>query len=154
MFIIKKILVFAMIFIGVMPLMGCVSADKLRNDAQQLRAVEAIKKTPESRAKIIADYLLKIDEIEDCAVHVSGRTAVIGISLATDLERRELVALKRKIAAEAKNADPQTTHATVSTSASIYKKLDAMRRGEREHEEEKELEENGKNAPVIVVPSF
>ena len=151
----KRVMFFSMILVGIIALMGCGSTDKLRNDVMQVRNAQPNKTTTAHRAQIIADHLLKMDEIEDCAVHISGRTAVIGVSLAADLEKRELIALKKKIIAEAKAVDPQTTHAAVSTSAGLYKKLDDLRQDTQEDKEiQQELEENSKNIPAIVVPSF
>ena len=143
------------IFIGVLTLMGCTSADKLRNDVIQTQNSSSTQKTTESRAKVIADHLLQLNEVEDCAVHISGDTAVVSISLTCCLERRELIALKKKIIAETKAIDPQIVRTAVSTSAELYKRLDALRPDTQEDKKvQEELEENSTNMPTIVIPSF
>jgi|GEM_PF-5018524 len=134
---------------------GCASTNVLEVEPVQIGVITPfVNLDCEQRARVIGDCLAAMDEISDCVVYISGKTAIVGITLAEDLERKELIALKKRAIAAAKAIDSQTNHVAVSTSANIYKKIDDLRPDTpADMDIHRELEGGG-FIPINVAPVF
>lgn len=111
----------------------------------------------DTAAEEIKDYLLSMDEIEECNVRIDGDTAVVSINLAENYGRDDafLIGLKYKIIADIKLQNAHVRHVAVTTAPDIF---DRLHEDERESAEEdvveKKLEKNaGKEIFNNVVPT-
>ena len=92
-------------------------------------------------AKSIANNLAEsYDEIEDCNVQVDGATAVVSLDLAHEHSDAELIALKKRVAADIRSQNSTIKRVAVNTAPDMLENIRGM--GDDETEVEKSLEKN------------
>jgi hypothetical protein len=93
------LLIFILLFVS------CGDVAEFQDEQQSLDAA----------AKNIANYLADFAEIEDCNVQIDGTTALISLNLARKHNDTELIALKKRIAADIKSQNSDITRVAVNT---------------------------------------
>ena len=98
------------------------------------------QQSSDAAAKSIANYLAALDEIEDSNVQIDGATVVIGLNLARKYDDAELIALKKRIAADIKAQNSGITRVAVNTAPDMLEAIQGE--GEEPPEIEEVLEKN------------
>ena len=109
------------IFCCGMILTGCRS-NTLENNLSQIRIARAAEleqgKTKSERAKEIKQNILQLKEIQQAAVIIEGKTALIGLRLKED-SQKDVVRLKSEADILAKEADENIDGTTITANENI-----------------------------------
>ena len=109
-------------------------------DGREVTEFQARQQSSDAIAKDIANYLANFEEIESCNVQIDGKTAVVSLNLASELDNAELIALKKRVAAEVKAQNNAIMRVAVNTAPDM---LEAVKgENDDELEVEKALEKN------------
>jgi len=84
---------------------------------------EAELQSADDIARDIANYLAGFGEIDDCNVQIDGAVAVIGLDLACEMADMELIALKKRIAAEVKSRNVSIKRVAVNTAPDMLERV-------------------------------
>ena len=127
----KKIIF--VIFCCGMILTGCRS-NTLENNLSQIRIARAAEleqgKTKSERAKEIKQNILQLEEIQQAAVIIEGKTALIGLRLKED-SQKDVVRLKSEADILAKEADENIDGTAITANENITAMIEKMEK-ERE----------------------
>ena len=121
--------------------------------SNEISDFQAEQQTSDAVAKGIANYLATLDEIEDSNVQIDGTTVVIGLNLARKHSDTELIALKKRIAADIKAQNSGIMRVVINTAPDI---LEAIQGEDDDTPEiEKVLEKNDdKEIFVNIAPTI
>jgi len=86
-------------------------------------ALEALETSEDTRAQIIADAVLRLPNVAAATAVITGSTAIVGISVAGDLEDARLIALKHDAELAAMAADSSVTHVAVSAAFDSFRRI-------------------------------
>ena len=121
------------IFCCGMILTGCRS-NTLENNLSQIRIARAAEleqgKTKSERAKEIKQNILQLEEIQQAAVIIEGKTALIGLRLKED-SQKDVVRLKSDEDILAKEADENIDGTAITANENITAMIEKMEK-ERE----------------------
>ncbi|MCI8628330.1 MAG: hypothetical protein HFE57_02280 [Firmicutes bacterium] len=121
------------IFCCGMILTGCRS-NTLENNLSQIRIARAAEleqgKTKSERAKEIKQNILQLKEIQQAAVIIEGKTALIGLRLKED-SQKDVVRLKSEADILAKEADENIDGTAITANENITAMIEKMEK-ERE----------------------
>ncbi len=121
------------IFCCGMILTGCRS-NTLENNLSQIRIARAAEleqgKTKSERAKEIKQNILQLEEIQQAAVIIEGKTALIGLRLKED-SQKDVVRLKSEADILAKEADENIDGTAITANENITAMIEKMEK-ERE----------------------
>ncbi len=121
------------IFCCDMILTGCRS-NTLENNLSQIRIARAAEleqgKTKSERAKEIKQNILQLEEIQQAAVIIEGKTALIGLRLKED-SQKDVVRLKSEADILAKEADENIDGTAITANENITAMIEKMEK-ERE----------------------
>ena len=121
------------IFCCGMILTGCRS-NTLENNLSQIRIARAAEleqgKTKSERAKDIKQNILQLEEIQQAAVIIEGKTALIGLRLKED-SQKDVVRLKSEADILAKEADENIDGTAITANENITAMIEKMEK-ERE----------------------
>ena len=116
-----------------MILTGCRS-NTLENNLSQIRIARAAEleqgKTKSERAKEIKQNILQLEEIQQAAVIIEGKTALIGLRLKED-SQKDVVRLKSEADILAKEADENIDGTAITANENITAMIEKMEK-ERE----------------------
>ena len=84
---------------------------------------QAEQQTSDDIAKNIANYLAEFKEIEDCNVQIDGKTAVVSLNLAHKHSDSELIALKKRVAADIKQKNATISRVAVNTAPDTLERI-------------------------------
>ena len=114
-------------------LTGCQS-DTLQNNISQIRIAKAAEleqgKTKTERAKDIKQSILQLEDVEQAAVIIEGKTALIGIKLKQE-SKKDVVQLKAQADMLAKQADNNIDGTAITANDNITAMIEKMEK-ERE----------------------
>ena len=114
-------------------LTGCRS-NTLENNLSQIRIARAAEleqgKTKSERAKEIKQNILQLEEIQQAAVIIEGKTALIGLRLKED-SQKDVVRLKSEADILAKEADENIDGTAITANENITAMIEKMEK-ERE----------------------
>ena len=112
---------------------GCRS-NTLENNISQIRIARAAEleqgKTKSERAKEIKQNILQLEEIQQAAVIIEGKTALIGLRLKED-SQKDVVRLKSEADILAKEADENIDGTAITANENITAMIEKMEK-ERE----------------------
>ncbi len=112
---------------------GCRS-NTLENNLSQIRIARAAEleqgKTKSERAKEIKQNILQLEEIQQAAVIIEGKTALIGLRLKED-SQKDVVRLKSEADILAKEADENIDGTAITANENITAMIEKMEK-ERE----------------------
>ena len=116
-----------------MILTGCRS-NTLENNLSQIRIARAAEleqgKTKSERAKEIKQNILQLEEIQQAAVIIEGKTALIGLRLKED-SQKDVIRLKSEADILAKEADENIDGTAITANENITAMIEKMEK-ERE----------------------
>ena len=116
------------IFCCGMILTGCRS-NTLENNLSQIRIARAAEleqgKTKSERAKEIKQNILQLKEIQQAAVIIEGKTALIGLRLKED-SQKDVVRLKSEADILAKEADENIDGTAITANENITAMIEKM----------------------------
>lgn len=116
------------IFCCSIALAGCQSKT-LENNLSQIRIAKAAEleegKTKAERAKEIKQNILKINEIQEVAVIIEGKTALIGLRLKEN-SQKDVVNLKAEADILAKEADKNIDSTAITANENITAMIEKM----------------------------
>lgn len=114
-------------------LTGCQS-DTLQNNISQIRIAKAAEleqgKTKTERAKDIKQSIMQLEDVEQAAVIIEGKTALIGIKLKQE-SKKDVVQLKAQADMLAKQADNNIDGTAITANDNITAMIEKMEK-ERE----------------------
>lgn len=88
--------------------------------------------TPEptitDHATRIANKVAELKEVKKATVTISGNTALVGVSTASNVEGKMTTALKDKIVKAVKETDTNITNVHVTANADLYKRIENIGR--------------------------
>ena len=118
------------IFFCMLVLTGC-SSNTLENNLSQIRIAKASEletgKTRAERAEEIKENILRLEEVEEVAVVIEGRTALIGLQLKEGMEK-DAIRLKAEADILAKEADDAIEGTAITANESITAMIKRMER--------------------------
>ena len=127
-----------------------VSCGGRESDVEEFQAEQ---QSSDAIAKSIANYLADFDEIKDCNVQIDGKTAVISLNLAYKHSDAELIALKKRVAADIKLQNSTITHVAVNTAPDMLENIQSG--DDNSSELEKALERNDDEEIFVnIVPTI
>ena len=91
--------------------------------SEEVSDFQVEQQSSDTVAKSIANYLADLDEIEDSNVQIDGQVAVVGLNLAYKLGDTELIALKKRIAADIKTRNSTITRVAVNTAPDMLENI-------------------------------
>ena len=107
---------------------------RLENNLSQIRIARAAEleqgKTKSERAKEIKQNILQLEEIQQAAVIIEGKTALIGLRLKED-SQKDVVRLKSEADILAKEADENIDGTAITANENITAMIEKMEK-ERE----------------------
>ena len=122
----KKVII--VLFCSGILLTGCQS-DTLQNNISQIRIAKAAEleqgKTKTERAKDIKQSILQLEDVEQVAVIIEGKTALIGLKLKQE-STKDVVQLKAQADMLAKQADTNIDGTAITANDNITAMIEEL----------------------------
>ncbi len=122
----KKVII--VLFCSGILLTGCQS-DTLQNNISQIRIAKAAEleqgKTKTERAKDIKQSILQLEDVEQVAVIIEGKTALIGLKLKQE-SKKDVVQLKAEADMLAKQADTNIDGTAITANDNITAMIEEL----------------------------
>lgn len=121
---------------------------------REIRNYERNNEQASDRAQRITDIIAAFEEVESATAVITGNTAIVGLTLISELGDSDLIELKRRAEAETKRIDKLIDHVAVTTAPGLVKRISEMNGG-KTTAEQRELDENIDNELIQnPVPHF